>query len=253
MLSKNRISELQSLHQKKFRIQKQKFFAEGKKIVSELISSNASIETLFASQAFISEYVSNSNHYINEIVEVEDFELQKISVLKNPQDALAVCSIPERNKPQWKADGIYLFLDSIRDPGNLGSLIRLSDWFGVDDIIVSQDCVEWTNPKVIQASMGSFIRKQPWVADDNFFSTIPSSISIMAADLEGENLYTDFKGSSGLFIISNEANGLSEYLLPIINHKIHIPTPSSSAESLNAAAAATVIVSELSRRKYWTK
>ncbi|MEZ5172131.1 MAG: TrmH family RNA methyltransferase [Bacteroidia bacterium] len=141
------------------------------------------------------------------------------------------------------------YLDAIRDPGNMGSLIRLADWFGVEAVICSSDCVEWTNPKVIQASMGSFIRKTPFVEAGEPGSFLAGKNRVIAADLAGEDLYREFGGFAGIFIISNEANGLSSVLEPIITSKVHIPSPTGSAESLNAATAAAVLLGELTRRQ----
>ncbi|MEX1188039.1 MAG: RNA methyltransferase [Bacteroidia bacterium] len=253
MLGKNRISELQSLHQKKFRIQKNRFFAEGRKTVSELLQQGYPILELYAGEDFINNHKTLLDKLPVQSIEISEQELLKISALKNPDEAFAVCQIPNKTLPELHSDETYLFLDSIRDPGNLGSILRLADWFGVKEVIVSDDCVEWTNPKVIQASMGSFMRKQPYVADSDFWSQLPQNLQLIAADLQGENLYTDFKGFAGMFIISNEANGLSDYLLEKLNKTIHIPSPEPSAESLNAAMATGVILGELNRRKFWNR
>jgi RNA methyltransferase, TrmH family len=253
MLGKKRISELQSLHQKKFRIQKNKFFAEGRKIVLELLNNKYPIEELYATNDFLQAHKKLIAEQHISIVEINTIELQKISALKNPDDAFAVCEMPFDSSPEIKPDALYLFLDAIRDPGNLGSLIRLADWFSIEKVFLSSDCVEWTNPKVIQATMGSFIRQQPLVVDDKFWESIPVNIEVVSADLDGQNFYTEFKGSSGIYIISNEANGLSEELNHRVTNKVHIPSPKASAESLNAAMAAGILLGELSRRKFWSK
>ncbi len=253
MLGKNRISELQSLHQKKFRIQKNKFFAEGRKIVRELIQSDFPVTELYATADFLENQQDLLLKLDGLIVEISKSELQRISVLKNPDDAFAVCEMPVARPVEIHKNKLYLFLDAIRDPGNLGSLIRLADWFCIDKVFLSSDCVEWTNPKVIQASMGSFIRQQPVVVDSDFWDNLPAKLEIISADLEGDNFYTEYKGSSGIFIISNEANGLSPGLNQHVTGKVHIPSPQPGAESLNAAMAAGIILGELSRRKFWSK
>jgi TrmH family RNA methyltransferase len=251
MLSKNRIRELQSLHQKKFRQKDNLFIAEGRKIVAELINSSFSVTQLYATSEFIK--AQNSSHLarIEVVEELSLEELQKISVLQQAQDALAVCKVPEVSEPVIKVDGLYLFLDSIRDPGNLGTLIRVCEWFNVDGLFMSQDCVEWTNPKVIQASMGSFIRVQPIAVKDDFWTHLPADISVISADLDGDNLYTDSNPPQGILIISSESHGLSPHLEEFVKRKIHIPAIKSGAESLNAAIAASIILSDFTRRRHW--
>jgi len=251
MLSKNRIRELQSLHQKKFRQKDNLFIAEGRKIVSELVNSSFSVTQLYATSEFINAQNISQIKRIEVVEELTLEELQKISNLQQAQDALAVCKTPEDSEPVFKADGLYLFLDSIRDPGNLGTLIRLSEWFNLDGIFLSQDCVEWTNPKVIQASMGSFIRMQPISVGEDFWTSIPKDLSVISADLDGDNLYTDSNPPQGILIISSESHGLSSDLKEFVNRKIHIPAVKKGAESLNAAIAASIILSDFTRRRHW--
>lgn len=240
-----------SLHQKKFRQSEGLFFAEGKKIITELLKSDFPVQQIYGSAEFLSQISVLPAAKDVFMEELSQEELRKISALSNPQDGFALCKIPVNHLNTFHSDGLYLYLDSIRDPGNLGSLIRLADWFGVDALICSPDCVEWTNPKVIQASMGSFIRQVPVIEQDGFWDSIPESLRVVAADLEGVELYREFRGYAGMFIISNEANGLSKFLENKIREKVHIPSPLKSAESLNAAIAAAVLLGELSRRRFW--
>jgi RNA methyltransferase, TrmH family len=251
MLSKNRIRELQSLHQKKVRKNDNRFFAEGRKIVTELVHSDYPIEQLYATSDFINQFDSTALNRIAEVQEISEDELQRISNLQQAQDALAICTIPSPKTCEINPTGLYLFLDSIRDPGNLGTLIRLSEWFGLDGVLLSEDCVEWTNPKVIQATMGSFIRVQPIQVEADFWDHIPPGTSIISADLEGDNLYTSNYQTSGILIISSESHGLSGYLEEKITQKVHIPALKSGAESLNAAIAASIVLSEFTRRRHW--
>ena len=247
MLGKNRISDLQSLHQKKYRQINQLFIAEGRKITTELLRSNAFVQEVYATSAYFSSLGFAWPADVKQ-TEVSLEELKKISCLQHPDDALAICRIPEPSEININPSGLYLFLDSIRDPGNLGTLIRLADWFGLDGILVSSDCVEWTNPKVIQASMGSFIRVQPIEIEAEFFQQLPENFPVISADLEGANLYAPGNSpESGILVISNEAQGLSNYLLPYLSHKVHIPAFRPGAESLNAAMAAAIVLSECRR------
>lgn len=252
MPGKKIIADLLSLHLKKHRLERGLFFAEGKKIVKELLASDFPLQEIFGSADLLAELQPSHNERNVRFTEVSESELKKISALTNPQDGFAVCQIPQTPVFQPSAEGLYLYLDAIRDPGNMGTLIRLADWFGVSGIVYSSDCVEWTNPKVIQSSMGSFIRMLPVREPENFWETLPENIRIIAADLNGDELYREFKGASGIFVISNEAHGLSSKLEPYISQKVHIPSPSKSAESLNAATAAAVLLGELSRRRFWS-
>ncbi len=251
MPGKKIISFLVSLHQKKYRQSEGLFFAEGRKIITELIQSEFPVQQVYGSAQLLEELsvLEGSRGVLLE--EISPAELKKISALSNPQDGFALCKIPFNRFNDFRPGGLYLYLDGIRDPGNLGSLIRLADWFGVDALVCSPDCVEWTNPKVIQASMASFIRKIPIIEEDDFWDTLPPDVRIVAADLEGEELYRGFQGFAGMFVISNEANGLSNRIEGRITQKVHIPTPVKSAESLNAANAAAVLLGELSRRRFW--
>lgn len=251
MLSKNRIRELQSLHQKKVRIKDRRFIAEGRKIVTELVHSDFPVEQLYATSEFLNQFDSALIKRIPEIHEISEDELQRISQLQQAQDAFAVCSIPAAPSSQIQVGGLYLFLDSIRDPGNLGTLIRLAEWFGLAGVLLSEDCVEWTNPKVIQATMGSFIRVQPAEVNTAFWNEISNETPIIAADLEGDNLYTSEYKTNGILIISSESHGLSAYLESKVTQKVHIPALKPGAESLNAAIAASIVLSEFTRRRHW--
>lgn len=251
MLSKNRISTIQKLHQKKFRVQENLFIAEGPKIVPEILSSTISPIQVIATQQWID---NNQKILKNQQVEValpQDFE--KISTLATAPEVLAICSMPIDPQPNYSAGSFILLLDAIRDPGNLGTIIRLADWFGVDAIVASNDCVEWTNPKVIQASMGSFIRIRPYYTNlQSFIETLPQYCPLLAADLVGDNLYISSFIPEGCLVLSSESHGLSEYLENLITRKIHIPrglNSSQKTESLNVATAAAIFLSEFTRRR----
>jgi len=254
MLSKNRIKELQSLSQKKFRNANKLFLAEGDKIVFELIKSDFPIIELICTEKWLSEKGRGitSKKQIP-IAIAEEFQLEKISLLNTPSEVIAVCAFPEEQKNIDINNKLILFIDAVRDPGNLGTLIRLADWFGVSQLIASEDTVEWTNPKVIQSSMGSFIRLQPqYINPISFFSSIIGKTEIYAADLEGENIYQAELSNHGILIVSSESHGLSNYLETFVSKKINIPKFSenlSSAESLNVATAAAILLSEFRRRK----
>lgn len=251
MLSKNRISTIQKLHQKKFRMQENLFIAEGSKIVPEIISSGFGSPQVIGTEKWIA-----SNQQILEGIHIEiaeEIDLEKISSMSTAPEVLAICTIPTQELPVCEKGKFYLILDSIRDPGNMGTIIRLADWFGVDAIIASEDCVEWSNPKVIQSTMGAFIRIRPSYTDIKaFIQVVNSQMPIIAADLVGDNLYSSDFLPEGCLILSSESHGLSAYLEPLINRKLHIPRgliSSGKTESLNVATAAAIFLGEFTRRR----
>lgn len=249
MLGKHRISEIRKLHQKKFRLEQGLFLAEGAKIVPEMLKAGFPVQHLFATADWTQKHASLLENIAFESVDARD--LEAISLLQTPQEVLAICPIPEPVLPQWKPGMQILVLDAIRDPGNLGTLMRLADWFGFDAIVASDDTVEWTNPKVVQASMVSFIRLRPVYTSLPAWFSGQAGMNVLATDLEGSNLYTHTYDPHGALILSNEAHGLSSNLKPFIHHTLHIPKGHASgiaAESLNVATAAAVVMGEFHRR-----
>ncbi len=255
MLSKNQLKFVNSLKQKKFREEHNSFTAEGTKIVSELLHSRIKVKQVYASADFLNRISIDKSI---ESVEVKISELERISSLTSPNEVLAVCEIPscELNKNELN-DKLTLVLDNIKDPGNLGTLIRIADWFGIDSIICSHETADAFNPKVVQATMGSIARIKLHYTDlADFFKKNNSDISlpVYGALLEGESIYGKKLTASGFIIIGNESKGISNHLLPYISDKISIPSFShfksaaGEAESLNAAIAAALICSEFRRR-----
>lgn len=246
MLSKNQIKEIQSLHQRKQRELHQRFIAEGAKTVSEIVLQNSSlIDQLFATPS----YLSANSHLLHEnniwFQEITEEELKKISLQTTPNQVLAICHY---FKPaSASAPGATAFyLDDLRDPGNLGTIIRLSDWFGMRDLYCSPSTCDRYNPKVIQSCMGAFLRVNIHYCE--LSDIAPSYKKIYGALLEGKNLYQQ-ELSEGLIVIGNEANGISAETLALITDKVHIPAAADSqAESLNAAIAAAVLASEFFRQ-----
>lgn len=179
-------------------------------------------------------------------------EIKKISNLEAPQEVIAVCTIPEQQQIVPLKDELSLYLDKISDPGNLGTLIRLADWFGIRQVFACEQTVDWTNPKVIQASMGAFTRVQVnRVVAPTFFEQVPRGTLVMAADLQGESIYQPGNAMQGILIIGSEAHGISTEIRPYVNTYMHIPrypADSQAGESLNAAVAAALIIGELRRR-----
>ena len=253
MLSKNRLRDLLQIHQKKHREEQNLFFAEGVKIVPELLHSDFPVNEIFAIQQWIDKNQELLSYSTIPLTAISQQDLERLSQLQKPQEVIALCSKPIDAEPKLKSGSLYLFLDAIRDPGNMGTLLRLADWFGLEAVFASNDCVEWSNPKVIQASMGSFIRTRPVYVDGLHFLQDSSLLfPIYATDLVGENLYkTSFK-PEGILIISNEAHGLNPEFEKWVSKKIHIPAAPKEdgmAESLNAAIAAAVVLGEFYRQR----
>lgn len=251
MLSKNLIKSIRKLHQKKYRLQEAKFIAEGSKIVSEVLRCGYAVDHVFATKAWIDAFklTGNITHHIEQ---AEPEELQQISCLQTVPDVLCVCPIPSQIQTR-SSSGLSVYLDSVRDPGNLGTILRLADWFNIDAVYTSPDTVEWTNPKCIQATMGSFLRIVPQVVSLEDLAGLKATTPFYAADLQGENLFTAAFAPNGILIVSSESHGLSENLEPLINTRLTIPkyrNTDSGAESLNVASALAIFLAEFNRRKF---
>ena len=255
MLSKNQIKFVNSLKQKKFREEHNLFIAEGAKIVPELLNSPIVVKQLFATSEFLR---SHSISNLIERYEIKESELERISALSSANEVLAVCEIPkyELNSDDLKGK-LTLVLDDIKDPGNLGTIIRIADWFGIENIVCSHETVDSFNPKVVQASMGSISRIKVYDLDLIEFlqqKTTDPQQPIYGALLEGNNIYSEKLSAEGLIVIGNESKGISEEIQKLITNKISIPSfshyksGSGEAESLNAAIATSIICSEFRRR-----
>ena len=240
MISKNQQKLIQSLKLKKNRVKTPLFVAEGEKVVTELINSNIRLHSLYCLPTFIDK-VNIDNELITEI---NERELTKISNLKNANQAIALFHIPTfDNKPN--NNSLILALDDIRDPGNLGTIIRLADWYGITTILCSNNTVDAFNPKVIMATMGSISRVEVVYCD---LSEELSKIEkpIYGAFLDGENIYKTSKINDAILVIGNESNGISPEIEKLITNKITIPQfgELQETESLNAAVATGILLSE---------
>lgn len=240
MLSKSQIKLITSLRQKKFRRQHQLFFAEGVKTITELLKSNFKLHQL---------YTTTLNFDVSDVLVtiITEPELQKISVLKTPNTALALFEIP--NEEAVDFDNLVVALDNIRDPGNLGTIIRLCDWFGVKDLICNAETVDCYNPKVIQATMGSITRVNVVYKD---LKTVLNEKGIMSfgALMDGDNVYNTALPLKGVLVLGNEANGIDNELETLISKRLSIPRfgDLQETESLNVANATAILLSEFKRR-----
>jgi TrmH family RNA methyltransferase len=182
---------------------------------------------------------------IMEVNRVEAFELEKMSLLQTPNQVLAVALMPQQKKEIDIAGPLTIVLDGIQDPGNLGTIIRTADWFGITQIVASEDTVDVYNPKVIGATMGSFMRVQ--VSYKNLAAWLPTiKLPVYGALLEGENVFTIKTSQQGLLVIGSEGKGIRENIIDFVTHPVTIPK-SGGAESLNAGIAAGIIVAQLTR------
>ena len=239
-ISKNQLKLITSLSQKKYRQKHDLFIAEGVKVLNELLNSTIEIETLFCTDDFeatISE---------EKVVRISETELKKVSTLKSPNKALGIFKIPKEKAVQ--NSGLTIALDAINDPGNLGTIIRLCDWFGVTQLVCSKDTVDCYNQKVVQASMGSLTRISIHYTDlENYITK--SNLDTFIADMDGENVYKTKLPKEGILIMGNEANGVSEEIKSLLQYKISIPRfgETQETESLNVATATAILLSEFKR------
>lgn len=238
MLSKNQVKLIQKLHQKKYRNELNLFIVEGKKSINEFLQAGYTPQLLIATEAFTT---SVPQHLITP---VSKDELRKVSTLQNPDEGLAVFEQPKHKG--ILQEGVIVALDNVQDPGNLGTIIRLCDWFGVETLLCNTQTVDCYNPKVVQASMGSLTRVAVHYLDLAAFLTT-TALPVYTMDLEGENLYTATFPKDCILILGNEANGISAEVRALSNEVITIPRfgKHQRTESLNVAMAGAIILSEV--------
>jgi len=237
MLSKNVIKDIQSLRLKKQRDEKGLFVAEGPKLVSELLPLlPKQIVGVYASK----NWMDNNPHIAAE--QITDVELERISGLQTPNEVVAVFEQTRATEPFLENEWC-IYLDAVQDPGNLGTIIRIADWFGVKHLVCSAGSADLYNPKVIQATMGSIARVTVWYDESNGWLQ-KQTVPIYAAVLDGNDVWNIERQQKGILVIGNEAKGISDDVLASATHKITIPKR-GEAESLNAAVAAGIILSHL--------
>ena len=241
MVSKNQIKLITSLQQKKYRKQEQLFFAEGVKVVQELLNSNFELQDLFTTKQDFLTVPKNKVHAISEA------ELKKISALTTPNTCLAVFKIPKAKEMVEK--GLIVALDDVRDPGNLGTIIRLCDWFGIETLFCSEESVDIYNPKVVQATMGSISRVNVVYGNLEAFLS-QTKLPVFGTFMDGKNIYQEELPKEGIIIMGNEANGISTSVEKLVSDRIAIPRFGNLqvTESLNVATATAIILSEFKRK-----
>ena len=243
MLVKQRIKYIQTLGQKKFREKEGFFIAEGPKLVHELLEADVTaVKEVYA----LKEWIDNSLVLPANIsiVEISEQELEKISQLTTPNLVVAIVQQFDTSNTLKAKDQITLALDKVQDPGNLGTIIRIADWFGIKQIVCSLDSADMYNPKVVQSTMGSIARVKIIYTDLKEWLAVQKNIPIYAASLQGENIASIKKINEGIIIIGNESKGISKELLKRAMIRITIPAK-GKAESLNAAVATGIILSHI--------
>lgn len=242
MLSKSRITLITSLKQKKYRTQHRLFVVEGIKTIQEFLNSSYNLEYLYTTSLF--EGVSEREQTL-----VSESDLKKISFLKNTNSALAVFKI--QDTILIDESKLIVALDNVRDPGNLGTIIRLCDWFGVTDLICNLETVDCYNPKVVQATMGSLTRVNITYTNLESYLSDKRDLSVYGTFMNGNNLYTTSSVvKKGILVFGNEANGISEEIEKLVTEKITIPKFGAiqKTESLNVAMATSIVLSEFKRK-----
>jgi len=240
MVSKNQIKLITSLHQKKFRQANNLFIAEGVKVIHELLHSNFELENVFATEPLFPAIPKEKFNLIGEN------DLKKISALTVPNNCLAVFKIPEAKTINEK--GLIIALDDIRDPGNLGTILRLCDWFGIEQIVCSEQTVDIYNPKVVQATMGSIARVNVAYLDLNSYIKT-TKLPVFGTFMDGKNIYKTNLPKEGIIVMGNEANGISSNIETLAKNRLTIPRFGNlqQTESLNVATATAIILSEFCR------
>ena len=242
MISKNNLKFVHQLEQKKYRRKEGVFVAEGPKVVGDLMTAGFIPRMLFAVEEWIKEEQTEYAH------EVTEEELRKLSFLQHPQQVLGVFEIPASSTcNSISKNKLYLALDGVQDPGNLGTIIRLADWFGINTIFCSEDTADVWNPKVIQATMGSIARVEV-VYTDLKQLIVQTNMPVYGTLLDGQNIYEQELTKYGIIVMGNEGNGISPEIRQLITNKLLIPKFQEGPESLNVAIATAITCSEFKRR-----
>ena len=251
MISKNQIKYIHQLELKKFRKQEGLFIAEGHKVVGDLLRAGFKPRQIFAVQDWITDNSSQLSVLDSQLSGVNLEELTRLSLLQHPQQVLALFPIPDEQTIPSPKNALSILLDNVQDPGNLGTIIRIADWFGIDTIYCSLGTVDAWNPKVVQATMGSIARVHiKYVDPQLLFDSLPDNFPVYGTFLDGDNIYTQQLSQQGIIVMGNEGNGISDAVRSRVTHKLLIPDfhKGDTADSLNVAIATAITCSEFRRR-----
>lgn len=247
MISKNKIKYIRSLELKKNRNKEGKFVAEGFKVVDDLLALQPADQIVATGEWLRGKHFGAET----EVIEVTDEELKKVSFLQHPQQVLAVFKQATSGDYSINTSELSLALDGVQDPGNLGTIIRIADWFGITHIYCSQDTADVYNPKVVQATMGSIARVKVEYGDLlGLVESLPADVPVYGTLLDGDNIYQQKLENRGLIVMGNEGKGISPALAKKVNHKLLIPNfpeGRATADSLNVAIATAITCSEFRR------
>jgi len=245
MLSKNTVKFIKSLQQKKFRKQEHAFFVEGSKNVTELLRSDFKVTHLLYTSKFAENHPLLIQRPGITALEVDQKMLQAIGSFVTNDSALAVAQMRDNRSFGLNSNELAIALDDVRDPGNLGTIIRIADWYGITKLIMSEESADFYNPKVLNSSMGSFTRVQFFYTDLEAYLK-KSNLPIYGAYLEGRNIHQAELTAGGIILMGNESQGISDKLSPLVSHRLTIPS-FGEAESLNVAVATAVICDNFRR------
>ena len=240
MIPKNTSKFILSLHQKKYRQRNRAFLVEGAKSVAELLQSDFITQLLLATPLFLDAHANLIPKGL-ELLETTETELQRLGTFESNNAALAIAQMRPAYPPEPDKNSLSLALDDVRDPGNLGTIVRIADWYGIKNLICSSSSADFYNPKAISASMGSFCRVHPFYTDlQQYLSNARQEMPVYAAALEGRNVYSKTLQPSGILVMGNEANGISAEIMALATEKLTIPR-FGHAESLNVAIATAIL------------
>jgi len=249
MISKNQIKFIRQLEMKKYRNRERLFVAEGPKVVGDLLRKYGA-KAIYATE----EWSPSADVSLSLVEWITDDELHRISFLQHPQQVLALFPIPESDSSlalSHLTSSLSLALDGIQDPGNLGTIIRIADWFGIDTIYCSEDTADAYNPKVVQATMGSLARVSIiYISLESLLDNLPDDFPVYGTILDGDDIYQQPLSQNGIIVMGNEGNGISQEIRTKVNRRLLIPRfrTGDSAESLNVAIATAITCSEFRRR-----
>lgn len=251
MLSKNQVKNINNLHLKKFRAKEGLFIAEGPKVVGEFLHTDIKIREIFGLEPWIEEHITLLMQKGIRYTAVTEKELTAISAMQTANEVLAVCEMSVNNDRDIdKKAGLFLYLDGISDPGNMGTILRVAEWFGLNQVFCSETCADIYNPKVVQSTMGSLARIKVFTIPLQALQDRVEVRGVVGAVLNGENLYNATLPVRSILVIGSESHGISPENTLLLNKRISIPAaPGGKTESLNAAIATSVILSELFRKK----
>jgi TrmH family RNA methyltransferase len=254
MLSKSKIKFIRSLELKKFRNESACFLAEGNKLVADILPF-FECECLVTKTSWLA---TQGDIHAKELILAEENEIERASLLKTPQDVIAIFRQPQYILEKEKLkDELSLVLDGVQDPGNLGTIIRIADWFGIKNVICSPDTADIYNPKTVQATMGAIARvKVFYTGLTGLLDELKNDIPVYGTFLEGKNIYEESLSMNGLIVMGNEGKGISRSVAQRITNRLYIPNfppGTESTESLNVAVATAVTCAEFRRQKIYIR